>query len=134
MAGQAAFHLAHFTRFHAQAFGHAVDFLVVQPRQAFFWLRRLKNSLRWALVVATFTMRQLRRMNSWISALIQCTANDTKHTHLRVEALYRLHQANVALLDQVSLGQAVAAIATGDMYDKTQVGEHHLPSRPKSCS
>ena len=36
--------------------------------------RRLKNSLRWALVVATLTMRQFFRMYSWISALIQCMA------------------------------------------------------------
>ncbi len=53
------------------------------------------------------------------------------HTHFRVEALHGLHQADVAFLDQVSLGQTVAGIATGDMDDKTQVGEHHLPSRPK---
>ena len=36
--------------------------------------RRLKNSLRCALVVARRTMRQFLRMYSWISALIQCSA------------------------------------------------------------
>src|SRR6187402_2700438 len=51
----------------------------IQPRR-FLLLRRLKNSLRWALVVATFTMRQLRRMNSCISARIQCTAKLTRRT------------------------------------------------------
>ena len=45
-----------------------------------FMLRRLKKSFRCALVVATFTMRQLRRTNSWISARIQWTANDTSRT------------------------------------------------------
>ncbi|TXT21266.1 MAG: hypothetical protein FD132_776 [bacterium] len=45
-----------------------------------FMLRRLKNSLRCALVVATLTRRQFFRMNSWISALIQCTAKDTRRT------------------------------------------------------
>ena len=39
-------------------------------RDASSALRRLKKSLRWALVVATLTMRQLRRMYSWISARI----------------------------------------------------------------
>jgi len=34
-------------------------------------LRRLKNSFLCALVVATFTSRQFRRTNSWISARIQ---------------------------------------------------------------
>ena len=36
--------------------------------------RRLKKSLRWALVVATFTMRQFFNTYSWISARIQCKA------------------------------------------------------------
>ena len=42
--------------------------------------RRLKNSLRCALVVATFTSRQFFRMYSWMSALIHCTANETSRT------------------------------------------------------
>ncbi|MNC43857.1 hypothetical protein D3C75_927400 [compost metagenome] len=50
------------------------------------------------------------------------------HAHFRVEALDGLHQADVAFLNQVGLGQAIACIATGDMYDETQVGHHHLPS------
>ena len=45
-----------------------------------FMLRRLKNSLRCAFVVATLTSRQLRRMYSCISARIQCSANDTRRT------------------------------------------------------
>ena len=36
-----------------------------------FMLRRLKNSLRCAFVVAILTSRQLRSTCSWISALIQ---------------------------------------------------------------
>ncbi|MPN54892.1 hypothetical protein SDC9_202570 [bioreactor metagenome] len=50
-----------------------------QPRRCLV-LRRLKNSLRCALVVATLTIRQLRRTYSWISALIQCTAKETRRT------------------------------------------------------
>src|SRR6266700_3192446 len=46
----------------------------------FFILRRLKNSLRCDLVVATLTRRQLRSTYSWISARIQWTAKDTKRT------------------------------------------------------
>ena len=45
-----------------------------------FMPRRLKNSLRCALVVAIFTRRQFFRMYSWISALIQWIANDTRRT------------------------------------------------------
>src|SRR3546814_9986259 len=46
----------------------------------FFFERRLKKSLRCDLVVATLTMRQFLRMNSWISALIQCTAKLIRRT------------------------------------------------------
>src|SRR5690606_27916757 len=48
------------------------------------------------------------------------------HTHFRVEALDRLHQADVAFLDQVGLGQAVAGIAAGDMNYETQVRHDQL--------
>ena len=36
--------------------------------------RKLKKSLRCALVVATLTMRQFFKTYSWISARIQCKA------------------------------------------------------------
>ncbi len=91
------------------------------------WLRRLKNSLRCALVVATFTMRQLRRMYSWISALIQCMAYDTRRTFCsRVEALHGLHQADIAFLDQVGVRQAVTQVIARDRYDQPQVRQHEL--------
>ncbi len=74
--------------------------------------RRLKNSLRCALVVATLTRRQLRSTYSWISARTQCTANDTRRTlTLGIKALHGLHQADVAFLDQIADRQAVAGIA-----------------------
>jgi hypothetical protein len=87
----------------------------------------LKNSLRCALVVATLTMRQFFRMNSWISALIQCTANDTRRTPMfRIEALDRLHQADVAFLDQVGDAQAIAGIAARDVHHEAQVRHDQL--------
>jgi len=97
--------------------------------------RRLKNNLRCALVVATLTMRQLRSTYSWISALIQWTANGHQpHADGRVEALHRLHQADVAFLDQVGLRQAVALVATGDMHHEAQVRQHQLPGGVESWS
>ncbi|MNT23953.1 hypothetical protein D3C72_1594010 [compost metagenome] len=54
--------------------------LSLSAAKLFFILRRLKNSLRCGLVVAMRTSRQLRRMNSCISALIQCTANENRRT------------------------------------------------------
>jgi hypothetical protein len=93
----------------------------------FFIERRLKNSLRCALVVASFTSRQLRRMYSCISALIQWMANDTEaHVALGIEALHRLHQADRAFLDQVGVRQAVAEIAARDRHHQPQVRDTEL--------
>ncbi len=44
----------------------------------------------------------------------------------RVEAVDRLHQAEVALLDQVLQRHAAAAVAAGDGDDQAQVGLHEL--------
>ena len=59
-ARQARFHLDHFLALDAELLGHRVDLLpaFIASRPGFM-LRRLKNSLRCALVVATLTRRQL---------------------------------------------------------------------------
>ncbi|GAB6041007.1 hypothetical protein JCM17961_16810 [Endothiovibrio diazotrophicus] len=76
------------------------------------------------------TMRQLRRMYSWISARIQCTAKETRRTPLLgIEALDRLHQADVALLHQIVERQAVAGVAAGDVNNETQMGHHQAARR-----
>ncbi|MNR46862.1 hypothetical protein D3C85_1658870 [compost metagenome] len=51
---------------------------------------------------------------------------DQSHPDTRVEALDRLHQADVALLDQIGLGQAIAGVALGHVNDKTQVRHDQL--------
>ena len=92
----------------------------------------MKKSLRCALVVAIFTSRQLRNTYSWISARIQCTANETRRTPTdRVEALHGLHQADVAFLDQVSDRQSITHVAARDVHHETQVREHQLARRVK---
>ena len=48
------------------------------------------------------------------------------HADLGVEALDRLHQADVAFLDEVAHRQAIAAVATRDMHDEAQVRQHEL--------
>nr|GEW48587.1 hypothetical protein [Tanacetum cinerariifolium] len=60
---------------------------------------------------------------------VHCKGHQT-NTHFRVEAFNGLHEADVTFLDQVSLSQSITGITACDMHDKSQVGEHHLPSRP----
>ena len=93
----------------------------IQPRR-FLDLRRLKNSLRCALVVATLTMRQLLE-----DELVHLGADPVHrerhqaHALVGVETLDRLHQADVAFLDQVADLQAVAVVAARDVHDEAQV-------------
>ena len=70
-------------------------------------------------------MRQFFRMYSWISALIQCMrVADQPHALVGVEALDRLHQADVAFLDQVAVRQAVAEVLARDRDHQAQVRQH----------
>ena len=93
-------------------------------------LRRLKKSFLCALVVAIFTIRQLRRMYSWISALIQWIANDARRTpRSGSKRLHRLHQADVAFLDEVGLRQPVAHVVARDGHHEAQVRKHQVAGR-----
>ena len=49
------------------------------------------------------------------------------HPDIRVEALDRFHQADIAFLHEIAHWQSVAQIAAGNMHDKPQVREHQLP-------
>ncbi len=54
---------------------------------------------------------------------------DEAHAHARVEALHGLHEADVAFLDQVAQGQAIAHVAAGHVHHETQVMQHQLAGR-----
>jgi hypothetical protein len=56
-------------------------------------------------------------MYTWIEARIAL---------VRIEALHRLHQGDVALRDHLADRQPIAAIAHGDARDETQVRRHEL--------
>jgi len=48
------------------------------------------------------------------------------HAAFRIESLDRLHQADIAFLDEVGMRQAVAQVLTRDRHHQTQVGHHHF--------
>ncbi|MCY1353997.1 hypothetical protein D9M69_403530 [compost metagenome] len=129
LAGQAAFHLAHFMGLDAQALGHRMHFVVVQPGQALLLAAQVEEQLALRLG------GDLDDAPVAQDELVDLGANPVHgerhqaHAHFRVEALHRLHQADVAFLDQVALGQAVTRVALGDVHDEAQVGQHQLPGR-----
>ena len=49
------------------------------------------------------------------------------HPLLGVKALDRLHQAHIALLNQVGVGQAIAQILARNGHHQTQVRQHQFP-------
>jgi hypothetical protein len=54
-------------------------------------------------------------------------AKDTRRTpRVGIVALDGLHQADVALLDQVGMRQAVAQVAAGNRDDQTKMRRHQL--------
>ena len=90
-------------------------------------LRRLKNSFFWFAVVPIFTSDHERRMYSWIDGL------DPPHriggeaeALFGLEALHRLHQADIAFRDDLGDRQAIAAIAHGDLGDEAQMAGDEL--------
>ena len=87
-----------------------------------FMERKLKKSLRWALVVATFTMRQFFKMYSGFDP-VHGIAHQT-HALAGVESFDGLHQAHIAFLDEVGMGQTVAQVLTGNRHHQTQVRKH----------
>ena len=54
---------------------------------------------------------------------------DEPDAHGRIEALDRLHQADVSFLDQVADRQAIAHVAARDVHDEAQVREHEVARR-----
>jgi hypothetical protein len=47
----------------------------------------------------------------------------------RIEALHRLHQADVAFRNEVGDGHSVVGVVLGDFHDQSQVGADHVGSR-----
>ena len=93
-------------------------------------LRRLKNSRFCAAVVPIFTRLHERRTYSWIDGA------DPPHGVGReaealvgLEALDRVHEADIALRDHLGNGQAIAAIAHGDLGHEPQMGGDELLGR-----
>ncbi|MCY1560133.1 hypothetical protein D9M68_972360 [compost metagenome] len=48
------------------------------------------------------------------------------HALVGVKALHRLHQADIALLNQVAVWQAITQVLAGDRHHQAQVRHHQL--------
>ena len=127
MGREALLHLGDFGRRYAEVSGHSAGFIRAQPAQV---------ALQTSQIEKQFTLR-LGGGDAHQTPVAQHVFVDfgadpmhrerhQPHAHTRVEALDRLHQADVAFLHQIAHRQTVAAIATGDMHHESQVREHQL--------
>jgi len=60
-------------------------------------------------------------MYSWIAARIPHRVGGQAEALVRVELLHGLHQADVALGDDLAHGQAIAAVTHGDLGHEAKV-------------
>ena len=95
-----------------------------------FRRRRLKNSFFCAAVVPIFTSDQ-RVQDVFLDRRADPPHGVGRQTEAAVgiEALDRLHHADVAFADQLAHRQAVSAIAHGDFCDEAQMGGDKLVCR-----
>src|SRR5690606_10901559 len=54
---------------------------------------------------------------------------DQPHADRGVEALHRLHQSDVAFLDEIAHRQAVTGVSARNVHHEAQVREHQLAGR-----
>src|SRR5690606_16867062 len=109
-------------RLDAQVPGDRLDLLAVQPAQALLGAAQIEEQL--ALGLGGGDLHDAPVAQDEFVDLGADPVHRERHqadTDAGVEALHGLHQADVAFLDQVAQGQAVAAVAAGDMYDETEV-------------
>jgi hypothetical protein len=86
---------------------------------------RLKKSFRWAWVVPELHQRPgLQDVVLDVGPDPPDGVGDEADALVGVELLYRLHQPDVPLLDEVGHADAVGAVLVGDLHHETEVRGH----------
>ena len=119
---EALLHFQHRVGAHAEISCDGIDLLTAQPSQPLFGAAEIEEQLPLRL-----GGRHLHDPPVAQDVLVNLGPNpvdregNQAHPHFRVETLDRLHEADVAFLDEVRLRQAVAVVAAGDAHHETQV-------------
>src|SRR6195256_5302807 len=90
-------------------------------------LRRLKNTFFWLAVVPIFTSDHARSLDRRLDP--PHGVGGEPEALLRLEALDRLHQADIALGDRFGDRQAVIAVSPGDLGHEPQMAGDELVRR-----
>ena len=124
---QPRLHLQHVIGTDAQLPGDGVYFLAVQPAQSFFGAAQLEKQLALGLGGGDLDDPPVTQ-NEFVNLGANPVHRERYQPHAvgRVEALDRLHQADVAFLNQIGQRQAVTDVTTGDVRHEAQV-RHDQP-------
>ena len=111
----------------AKVLGNRSGFSIGQPGQSLFLLAKIEEQLalrlgRRNLHDAPVPEHKLVNLGTYP---VHGKGHEA-HVVIRVKALDRFHQSDVAFLDQVVQGQAIARISLGDVHDKTQMRHNEV--------
>ena len=129
---QAFFHFHHVGSADTQIPGNSVYLVLVHPAQPLFAGAQVKEQLALGLGRSDLDNAPVTQ-----DELVDFSADpvyrkrNQAHAHPGIKTFHGLHQADISFLDQVRLGQSVAAVAACDPDDKTQMRHHQLPCRLK---
>ena len=125
--GETAFHARHFGGLDAEFRGDSVGLFLVQPVEFLLAAAQVEEQL--ALRFGGGDLHDAPVAKNELVHLgfdpMHGEGHQT-HAHGGVETLDRFHQPDVAFLDEVRLGQAVAGVATRQVDDEAQVAEHQF--------
>jgi hypothetical protein len=129
-ARQAAFHALYLADVDAEVVGNGPRLVRRQPGQAFLGAAQVEEQLALRLGRGDLDDTPVAQ-DELVDFRLYPVHREGHETHAlgRVEALDRLHQADIALLDEVRLGEAVAAVAARDVHHEAQVGHDQFPRR-----
>ncbi len=127
MAAETAFHFHHIAFADVQLPGNLFYFLWFERFQTLFQAAQVEKQL--ALCLGGGDLHQTPvAQDVFVHFGTDPMQRERHQAHaaLRIVAFYRLHQADVALLDQIGLWQAITGIAAGNAHHHAQVGHHQL--------
>ena len=130
MGAEPPFHLQDIAAADAQVFGHGLDFVMAEPAQALLGGTQIEKQFALRLGGCHLDDAPVAQdVFMHLGADPVYGEGHQPHPDLRVKTLHRLHEADIAFLDQVCLRQTVAVITARHAHDKTQVRQHQFPRR-----
>ena len=127
VVAHARFHLGDVRSRDPEIRGNGLHLFVVQPAQTLLGLAQVEEQLALGLGGGHLDHAPVAQ-HIFVDLGLDPVHGEGNQTHpdTRVEALDRLHQADVAFLHQIGLRQAIAGVALGHVNDKTQMRHDQL--------